>query len=275
MTVALVDLWIGPQQGTFAAPNRPLDRGLLLSRWVEGNRPQREASVLAAADLLRAGPDTLVVFPGWTTIGAPNGPAPAWAVDLSRERTVVFEIGSRKTGWRTRVIRDGADIVPPVRQRLVDSDAVRTASPDVAALTADFAGGGRTWQDANMGRINLLVCGEVNVVGSASLHEAVVAAGLTDQHVRSAVVVHPTHTWMRLPAIAAKRAWLSRPDALVVTAANAHPSAPNDEGKRLTSYLGAAVWSSGEMHRPGGPRLRWVFNDESWEAGDFRVARWT
>ena len=55
------------------------------------------------------------------------------------------------------------------------------------------------------------------------LREVVAEAGLTERNLRATLVVNPSHTASLLPALADKRAWLSR-DGLLIHTANTYSS---------------------------------------------------
>lgn len=205
-----------PSPGS-ADSTQAIKNGILASPHERLERVRRvmESPIAEAADLL--------LFPGWTLVGASP---PKWVIAASKGRTVVLEMlpdqgqgNAKKVRWaRTYVLRDGSVIRGGIEQLLSSSDeaweqgTATTEAHQVALETRTTRrwklGGGRT--------ATFMICGEINAVlkhgksfptpGGAQLPGA-------------DLVVNPSHTRMGPQAARDKRAFLAR-DGLVLCTAN-------------------------------------------------------
>lgn len=168
----------------------------------------------------------LLVFPGYT-LPVGDDPIPQEVLDAIGPRTVVLETfgaGDSKHGGkmsstrRTHVLRGGKPLLDePAVQHIAtarDADDGERVERVVNELQA-----ARRWGVRGGARCALLVCGEVNVVKHSQESEGRPLHEDLEKCLQGVdLVVNPAHTRTRLPAMHAKRAWLSSGRALLTTA---------------------------------------------------------
>jgi hypothetical protein len=211
---------------------RPVDNPKTLVREAAArdgaSRTSTVKAILASADL--ADVDVLV-FPGWTMTGQA---LPDWVPKLAGSRTVVIEMdegdGAEEAGgkmrranapwpaWTTYLVHGGNAQVEGVRQRFAESD---DATPDsCASLVGELSaiGGARSFGDPTLGRVGMMVCGEINAIYTPVSKPAEFPEGFPTLD----LVLNPSHTYTPLRAMHAKRRALSDRGAVLATTAHVH-----------------------------------------------------
>ncbi|MBN8231506.1 hypothetical protein JYK02_28735 [Corallococcus macrosporus] len=232
-----------------------------LVRTIQRQSEKRLSDVLK---ILRA-PETqrldLIEFPGWTLVGEK---VPEEVIAASGGRTVVLEMlpteqsdsASGKRGvkggafkdegarspitWRTHVIHKGGVLGPVVQMLVTSGDAGKRNAPTekMREFKSALSSGARSWET----RASLWVCGEVNALyGNGDEIEPRVP----DLPLDWRLIANPSHRPSKLPAMQAKRAYLSSKGLLLMTA-NTHSQWRDASGtSRHGGYVAAQVFHKG------------------------------
>lgn len=229
--------------------------------------PRRAAQVEALLADERWKDLDVIVFPGWTL---PGTTLPAWALAASHDRVIVLELvdstqmsfatkasktdddeTDEETGddeplefpWTTYVLHRGRAVVAAHQAFASGGQASAPRRAQLLRLLGEDSPGQRVLDAPPIGRIGLLVCGEVNVVAKRGGVCAVPGEleGLD-------LVVNPAHTPGRLQAMRDKRQAISAGRVLVTTA-NTH-----SRWNHAAAHVAAECYVDGERLSRGDVR---------------------
>lgn len=209
----------------------------------------RTELVVAALKAAGDGGCELIVFPGWTIV-AHDIPKSIRA--LSKGRTVVIERlepgassreGSGGYCWWTYALHNGQEVAS-AQQVLSHSTELFNAG-HLKLLADQLAPGtSRRFHLASKSAL-LMVCGEVNLIkggGPAKYATHVFSNSVPNAALQGKqVILNPSHTPARLPAMNDKRCWLSQGGGWVLTTANIFSATPAGQ----VALKAAQAWYNG------------------------------
>lgn len=208
-----------------------------------------ERRVRAAIERAMADGATVICLAG-STLPVGEHVVPDWLLEMSAGVTICFETftgaGTAKAKIadpegenlrRAWVVHDGKVALGPVRQLVVDAKSGAKAKSRLREAVLS----GRRTVDLDGGVGVLLICGEILLIEGKD--DSPAGVGFRDPGVSAwweglpelVVVLNPTHTPMKLPAIDAKRKWASERGAVL---------APNNSAPEVDKREGRWRWDS-------------------------------
>lgn len=257
LKIALISHYVD----SFSPQQYALDDTRAVPLAIAGQAGVRRHSVQASTQTARNNGAQLIVHNLWTVYGWALKDD-AWAGTASQDCTLIleaFHAASKKPGVReVLVYSNGTLISAPIRQYFVSARCLRNLPKNELCDFIDEMM--RTPTPTQAGRLIplpdnkkglLVVCGEINSLeyrrgnGTCKIHPRL--SGLNISYDELDVVVNPTHTPMRLPAIGEKRKWCSQMirGKSCVAAANTHPGTARSRAR----YVGVGIYYDGGYTR--------------------------